>query len=68
MAMKMQSGIGAKLHMRGRLEYKNKDGQVIKTVEINGSAPLAELGLSEQEAKRLVASQTDAQPATKTST
>lgn len=49
--------IGARLGVRGTLEYRNARGEVIKTVEVRGDIPLAKLGLTEDQARELVQQQ-----------
>ena len=45
--------IGAKLNIAGTLEWRDKDGNILKTTELRGSVPLSELGLTEEQAKQL---------------
>lgn len=52
--MNFQTGMGAKLGIRGTLECRNAAGEVIKTIEMNGAFPLEDLGLSVEEAQQLI--------------
>lgn len=52
-----QSSMGARLGLSGTLCYHDKDGNVIKTVEINGSIPLSDLGMSVEQAQELIQQQ-----------
>lgn len=52
--MSFQTGIGAKLGISGTLEYRDKDGNVLKTVQLNGAIPLADIGLSVEQAQQIV--------------
>lgn len=49
--------VGARLGVRGTLECRNARGEVIKTIEVNGSIPLTQLGLTEDQARELVQQQ-----------
>lgn len=55
--MKMQSAVGAKLHIKGAFECKDKDGRVLKVIQVDSQVPLEQLGLSVEDAKKLVADQ-----------
>ena len=55
--MNFQTGMAARLGISGVLEYKDKDGNVIGTTEIRGSLPLADIGMSVDEARELIESQ-----------
>ncbi len=44
----------AKLQIAGTLEWRDKDGNILKTTEIRGAIPLSKLGLTEQQAAELV--------------
>ena len=46
--------IGARLGISGVLECKDATGAVIKTIEIKGSLPLSDLGITEQQARQLI--------------
>ena len=48
---------GARLAIRGTLEFKDKDGRVIGTTEMHGSVPLADTGLTADEAQQIIDSQ-----------
>lgn len=49
--------IGARLRLSGTLEFKDAEGNVLKTMELTGSVPLEELGLTQEQATELVAQQ-----------
>jgi hypothetical protein len=38
--MSEQAGVAGRVAVTGVLEYKDKDGNVIKTVEVSGSLPI----------------------------
>jgi hypothetical protein len=38
--MSEQAGVAGRVAVSGVLEYKDKDGNVIKTVEVSGSLPI----------------------------
>lgn len=44
----------AKLQIAGTLEWRDKDGNILKTTELRGAIPLDQLGLTEQQAAELV--------------
>jgi hypothetical protein len=44
----------AKLGMRGTIECRNARGEVVKTIEFSGSLPIDQVGITEQEARKLV--------------
>lgn len=53
--MTWNTGLRAKIGVTGTLVCKNKDGEVIKTIELNGSVPLADvLGVTEEKAREIV--------------
>lgn len=43
--------------MSGTLEYRDKDGNVLKRVPISGSIPLERLGMSVEEAQQIIDTQ-----------
>lgn len=47
----------ARLGIRGTFECRNAAGEVIKTIELNGAVPLTKLGLTQEQARRLVEQQ-----------
>lgn len=49
--------MGAKLGLAGVLVYKDAAGNVIKEVPFTGAVPLAELGLSVEDAQQLIQQQ-----------
>lgn len=55
--MTFETGLGARLGISGTLECKDKDGKVLSVIELSGSIPLSELGLSIDQAETLIASQ-----------
>jgi hypothetical protein len=52
--------IGAKLNISGTLEWRDKDGNILKTTTISGAVPLAETGLSVEQARELISHQEQA--------
>lgn len=48
-------GLQARIDLSGTLVYKNKAGEVIKTVSFTGGIPIKKLGLNEAQARELVA-------------
>lgn len=52
--MTHQAHVGARLGISGTLEFKDKDGNVLKTVQMNGSIPLTDLDLTVDEARELI--------------
>ena len=61
--MVWQAGVGAKLSVKGALEFKDRDGKVIKTVQVDMAVPLEQLGMSVEEAQELTR-QSQPSPAT----
>lgn len=55
-----KASMGAKLGLSGVLVYHDKDGNVLKTVEMNGAIPLERLGLSVEQAQELIKQQENA--------
>lgn len=55
--MQYQGRLQARLGIKGTFECKNAAGEVIKTIEMNGSIPLERLGMSVEEAQTLVDNQ-----------
>lgn len=55
--MTYAAGLGARLGITGALECKDKDGNVIEVIHINGSIPLERLGLSVEEAQAIISQQ-----------
>ena len=51
------AGMGAKLGMSFNLEWRDKDGNILKTVQCRGSVPLSETGLTIEQAKQLIKEQ-----------
>jgi hypothetical protein len=52
--------IGAKLNISGTLEWRDKDGNILKTTTISGAVPLADTGLSVDQAQELINQQEQA--------
>lgn len=48
---------GAKLGITGTMEYRDKDGNILKTVQVSGNIPLDKLGMSVEEAQQLITQQ-----------
>lgn len=51
--------IGGRLGLSGTLEFRDATGAVIKTVDLIGSIPLSETGLTVEQAKQLVQGEAD---------
>ncbi len=51
------TGVGAKLGMSGELQFKDKDGNVLKTVSFTGAIPLEKLDMSVEQAQQLISEQ-----------
>lgn len=49
--------MSAKLGISGTLEFRNKAGEIIKTVEVKGGIPLSKLGITEDQARQMVREQ-----------
>lgn len=52
--MSFSTGMGAKLGINGTFECKDKDGNVLETITLNGAIPLEKLGLTVEEAQQLI--------------
>lgn len=52
-----QTQIGARLGIKGTLEFRNAAGKIIKTIDMNGSVPLEEAGLTVEQAQTLIEQQ-----------
>lgn len=52
--MTYEAKMTAKLGMRGTIECRDARGEVVKTIEFAGSIPLERIGITEQEARKLV--------------
>lgn len=52
--MTFKTGMGGKLGISGTLEFRNKAGEVIKTIELNGQIPLSQLGMTPEQAQQLI--------------
>lgn len=48
------TSVGARLGLAGTLEFRDKDGNILKTVDFTGSVPLEDTGMSVDEAKQLI--------------
>ena len=55
--MNNAAGVGARLGLSGTLEFRDAEGRVLKTVEISGSVPLSDTGLSVEQAQEFINSQ-----------
>lgn len=55
--MTFEAGLGARLGISGTLECKDKDGKVLSVIELTGSIPLSDLGLTIDQAQDLIDSQ-----------
>ena len=52
--MHIPSPLGARLGLSGTLEFKDDAGNVLKRVDFVGSVPLADSGLSVEQAQQLI--------------
>lgn len=52
-----QTSVGVKLGMSGVLEYRDAQGNLLKSVGFSGSIPLSETGLTVEQAKQLIEDQ-----------
>lgn len=50
----METGLGARLGLAFTLECRDKDGNILKTIDCKGSIPLSNMGLSVAEAEALI--------------
>lgn len=50
----MKTSVGARLNLSGTLEWRDKDGNILKTTTISGSVPLEETGLTLEQAQELI--------------
>lgn len=48
------ASVGARLGLSGTLEFRDKDGNVLKTVDFVGSVPLEQTGMSVEQAQSLI--------------
>jgi len=48
------AGVGAKLGLAFSLDFRDKDGNVLKTIHCKGSVPLADTGMSVDQAQQLI--------------
>lgn len=55
--MPYQTDMGAKLGISGVLEFRDSQGNLLKTVQMTGSIPLSDLGVSAEEAQTIIDSQ-----------
>ncbi len=55
--MHIPSPIGARLGLSGTLEFKDEAGNVLKRVDFIGSVPLADSGLSVEQAQQQLITQ-----------
>ena len=51
------TSVGARLGLSGTLEFKDAQGNVLKTVGFSGSVPLEEAGLTVEQAQELITKQ-----------
>lgn len=52
--------VGARIGIAGTFEFKDKDGNVLKTMEISGSVPLESTGMSVEQAQEFINQQKEA--------
>lgn len=57
--MNQQATLGAQLHVAGNLEFRDKDGNLLKTVGISGTFPLSDLGMTVEQAQQLIQENSD---------
>lgn len=55
--MTHNTALGARLGLSGTLVYKDAAGNVLKTVEMTGSVPLSDTGLTVEQAQELITTQ-----------
>ena len=48
------AAVGARLGIAGKFEFKDKDGNVLKTMEVTGAVPLESTGMSVEQAQELI--------------
>jgi len=51
----------ARIGISGTFEFKDKDGNVLKTMSVSGSVPLARTGMTVEEAQQFVTNQKEIQ-------
>lgn len=49
-----QASVGARLGLSFSLDFKDKDGNVLKTIHCKGSVPLEEAGMTAEQAQQLI--------------
>jgi len=52
--MTFTAGVGAKLGISGVFEFRDKDGNILKTMEVIGSIPLEKLDMNVEQARQLI--------------
>jgi hypothetical protein len=55
----METGLGARLGLAFTLECRDKDGNILKTIDCKGSIPLSQLGIDVDQAKELITEATN---------
>ena len=55
--MSSVAAVGARLGLSGTLEFKDAQGNVLKTMDFTGSVPLDEAGLTVEQAQELINTQ-----------
>ena len=55
--MNIEKPVGARLGIAGTFEFRDAAGNVLKTMEVRGSVPLEEAGLTVEQAVELINSQ-----------
>lgn len=50
----METSMGARLGLAFTLECRDKDGNILKTIDCKGSIPLDQLGMSVEQAEALI--------------
>ena len=58
------AALGARLGLAGTLEFRDKDGAILKAVDFAGSVPLGETGMSVDQAQELITNQQEPQHGT----
>lgn len=61
--MTHNAALGARLGLSGVLVFKDASGAVLKTVDMTGSVPLSDTGLTVEQAQALIANQSATQAA-----
>ena len=52
--MNLSNPVGGRIGIAGTFEFKDKDGNVLKTMQLTGSVPLADTGMSVEQAQEFI--------------